>query len=74
MPLRDPLPPIGIPLRKHDADLPLELQPLIDRAGAAFRPFDYDADLDPPLPGDDAAWAAQRLTAAGITRVSPRPA
>ena len=68
MPLREPLQPVALPLREGDADLVLQLQPLIDRAhaAAAFEPFDYAGELHPPLSPEDAAWAAERL-ARGLT-------
>ena len=68
MPLREPLQPIALPLRRGDADVVLHLQPLIDRAhaAAAFEPFDYAGELHPPLRGDDADWAAERLAEAKV--------
>jgi hypothetical protein len=68
IPLRQPLPNLAIPLRATDADVPLMLQPLIDlcHKGAVFDELDYRQPLDPPLPNDDAAWAADRLRAAGV--------
>ena len=67
IPLRNPLPTLGIPLRPGDADVPLALQPLIDRIyrEALFaRRTDYAAPPRPALPSDDAAWAADLLEAA----------
>lgn len=57
--VRDPLPAIGVPLRPGEADVPLALQPLLDRTYANGR-FDinYDQPCDPPLAGEEAAWAA----------------
>ena len=68
MPLRDPLGPLALPLRKGDADAVLPLQPLVDRAhaAAAFEPFDYAGTLRPPLKPDDADWAKQLLAEAKV--------
>ena len=65
-PLREPLPAIRVPLRVSDPDVPLALQPLIDRCYQAGRYWlnDVTRPLDPPLPDEDAAWAAERLRAA----------
>jgi len=58
--LRQRLPAIKIPLRPTDADVVLDLQPLLERCYENGR---YDRDLDyrmapvPPLTGDDAAWS-----------------
>jgi hypothetical protein len=67
MPLREPLPRIPIPLRPTDADVGLELQPLIDRVYTAggHDDIDYTKLPTPPLDPDDAAWAAQLLQTAG---------
>ena len=60
--LREPLPPIPIPLRPGEADAVVHLQPLADRAYEVGRfPINYDRPCDPPLTGDDAAWAAELL-------------
>ena len=64
--LRDPLPNLRVPLRPADADVLLELQPMIDGAfvkGAAHK-LDHARPLDPPLSADDAAWARERIDAA----------
>ena len=62
-PLREPLPAIRVPLRVTDPDVPLALQPLIDRCYQAGRYWlgDPKRPLDPPLPPEDAAWAEDRL-------------
>ena len=55
------LPAIPIPLRENDEDVVLDLQPLLDRAydnGRFGRSLDYTARLEPPLEGEEAAWAA----------------
>jgi hypothetical protein len=60
--LREPLPMIAIPLRPPDADVMLDLQPLIEHAYRTGRfPIDYDDPCDPLLEGDDANWARGML-------------
>ena len=65
LPLRERLPRLAIPLRATDPDVILDLQQPIDRAYAMGR---YGMRLDyaalppgPPLPPEDAAWAAERV-------------
>ena len=67
MPLRTALPPIPIPLRRKDAEVWLEPQPLIDRAyvAGAYDRTNYAKPAVPPLKGDDAEWADELLKAAG---------
>lgn len=66
LPLRNRLPAFPIPLRPTDNEVLIDLQPLLDRAYANGRyPIDYARDPDPPLEGDDAAWASALLRAAG---------
>ena len=67
MPLRQPLPQVPIPLRENDADVLLDLQPLIERVYVAggHDDIDYRKPSQPPLEGDDAAWADQLLRSAG---------
>jgi hypothetical protein len=58
-----------VPLRPGDADVVVELQPLLDRAyakGRYYNLIDYAEPPDPPLAAEDAAWAAARLTDAGV--------
>ena len=65
--LADPLPVVRVPLRPGEPDVTLDLQQLVDaiyRNGRYDR-TDYAADCDPPLAGDDAAWADGLLRAAG---------
>ena len=66
MPLRQRLPVLPIPLRQHERPIPLDLQALLDHAYAAGRydDTDYRAELDPALPAEDAAWAAELLKTA----------
>lgn len=67
--LRESLPTIRIPLRREDADVPLNLQTLIDAAYANGR---YADDLDyakpprPKLTGPDAEWAERVLGERGL--------
>ena len=68
-PLRERLPAIRVPLRPQDADVPLDLQALVDRCyrtGAYADDLDYRAEPDPPLDPDDAAWADALLRAKGL--------
>lgn len=62
LPLRKRLPSIHIPLRPTDADVLLDLQPLVDLAyrNGAYSRIDYSQPAEPPLSDDDAAWAIQR--------------
>ena len=66
--LRDALPTFRVPLRAQDPDIPLALQPLIDRIYQAGRYWEADSHLPlkPPLPPEDAAWVEERLQAAGL--------
>lgn len=68
MPLRRPLPPIPVPLRPGDADVTLELGPIVSRIYDEGGHDDIDYRLPPPPPrlrGDDTAWADDLLRAAG---------
>jgi hypothetical protein len=68
--LQERLPAIKIPLRETDADVPLDLQPLIERCyrGGGYDTIDYRKDPVPPLTGSDARWAAARLRRKGFRR------
>jgi hypothetical protein len=67
--LREPLPVIAIPLRPPDADVMVDLQPLIEHVYRTGRfPIDYDDASDPPLQGEDSEWAREWLT----KRAAPR--
>jgi hypothetical protein len=61
--LRERLPAIRVPLRPTDADVVLDLQPLIDQCHerGRYHFLNYRLDLDPPLPPEDAAWVSQVL-------------
>ena len=63
VPLEERLPAIAIPLRATDADVALDLQPLVDRCyeTGAYDDLDYARPPDPPLDADVEAWADQLL-------------
>jgi hypothetical protein len=67
-PLRQPIPAFRIPLRDEDADVVVELQPLLERCYRTGRywQLDYARPLDPPLSPEDAAWAEECLRQAGL--------
>lgn len=69
MPLSHPLPTIKIPLRPTDADVPLNLQALVEqcyRNGAYEGTLDYSVDPEPPLLGADKEWADEWLQKKGL--------
>jgi hypothetical protein len=63
--LRDPLPPVPIPLRSPDPDAVLDLQAVLHRVYDAgqYEFSIYDGQPEPALPPEDAAWAAQFIPA-----------
>src|SRR5262249_47716522 len=68
--VRDRLPRVAIPLRPADADVTLDLQPLVDRVydiGGYEDPINYSKPCLPPrcprLPPDDEAWAQEVIRA-----------
>lgn len=67
--VRQPIPDFPLPLLRGDAEpvVPLNalLHDLYDRAGYDLR-LDYRADPEPPLEGDDAAWADALLREKGV--------
>lgn len=67
-PIREPLPTIKIPLRQTDADVPLDLQAIIDRCyhNGRYDDTDYRSPPSPPLDPDDAAWANELLAGKGL--------
>ncbi len=67
-PLRTPLPAIRVPLRPTDRDIPLDLQPLIDRIYQVGRWWlhDFLKAPEPPVAPEDAEWVAERLRAEGL--------
>jgi len=66
VPLREPLPTIRVPLRPDDADVPLELQALIERVyhHGRYDDIDYTVPPVPPLSPEDSAWADELLRVA----------
>jgi hypothetical protein len=68
MPLRERLPNIAVPLRSTDRDVVLELQPLIEQVyrNGRYDDIDYRAPAQPPLEGEDAAWANALLRERGL--------
>jgi len=68
MRLQERLPALGIPLRPSDPEVVLELQSLLDRVYAASRydrTTDYSSSPEPPLQGEDSAWADSMLKSMG---------
>jgi hypothetical protein len=67
--VRQPLPVFGIPLRKPDADLSLDLNAILaaayDHAGYEMS-VDYRREPKPPLERDDWTWAKQLLRQRGM--------
>jgi hypothetical protein len=62
--VRDPLPDVPVPLRHDDEDAVLHLGAVFDRGydgGAYGYKARYERDPDPPLAGEDAAWARALL-------------
>ncbi|MEZ5326162.1 MAG: DUF4058 family protein [Verrucomicrobiales bacterium] len=68
-PLRDPLPTIRIPLRPFDPDVPLTLQPLIDRVWRTGRCWHLNHQANPPGPDwseSECQWIDEKLIQAGL--------
>ncbi len=65
---RDRLPVIRVPLRPSDADVLLDMQPLVDQCHerGRYHLLNYRLLLEPALSPEDAAWAEQRLQQAGL--------
>ena len=61
MSLRLPLPTVPVPLRQTDAQIGLDLQPLVERVYMAggHDDINYTVRADPPLSDNDAAWARE---------------
>lgn len=61
--LRDPLPPMPIPLRAPDADATMDLQAALHHVydAARYGNYIYEGSPQPALKADDATWAAQFL-------------
>jgi hypothetical protein len=63
------LPVVKVPLRPDDADVPLDLQTLVDqcyRNGGYEGTLNYATEPDPPLRGADDEWAADWLHQKGL--------
>jgi hypothetical protein len=63
-----PLPSLPLPLAKPDADVPVELQPMIAAIYQRFRyerSINYSKPLIPPLSSKDAAWLERQLQSKG---------
>ena len=68
-PLREALPTIRIPLRPTDPDVPLALQPMIDRVYRTGRCWHLNHQANPPGPEwseAESQWLDERLRAAGL--------
>ena len=67
--VRHPIPDFTLPLQRGDEDVTVPLNAifhdLYDRAGYDLR-VDYRSDPEPPLEGDDTAWANALLCEAGL--------
>ena len=65
--VRDPLPTVPVPLRNGES-VRLDLRALLDAVWSVsgYESLIYDHLPSPPLPADDARWAAGLLTDAGI--------
>jgi hypothetical protein len=60
----NPLPLIPVPLLKPDADISINLQPMIEsiyRRSRYSYTIDYRKPIDPPLAADEAAWLKKQL-------------
>jgi hypothetical protein len=70
VPLEERLPAIAIPLRPSDADVALDLQPLVDRCyeTGAYDDLDYTRPPDPPLDADAEAWTDRLLREKGLRK------
>jgi len=70
--VRDPLPCIPVPLREGEQEVPLDLQYVFTLAydSGPYRrgAVDYAQPPDPPLPPEQADWAAALLKEKGIVR------
>jgi hypothetical protein len=74
--LRDPLPVLPVPLLEPDPDVALELGAALNTVydeAAYDLSIDYRQPPDPPLAGEDAAWADALLREKGLRRASGGP-
>ena len=67
-PLRERLPAFAVPLRKNDASVPLDLQPLIDRCYQTGRYWQLSQRPlpSPGLADDEKAWIDEHRATAGL--------
>ena len=67
--VQQPIPDFPLPLQRRGEELTVALNPLVhalyDRAGYDLR-IDYRRDPEPPLTGEDAAWAVALLREKGL--------
>ena len=63
VPLQEALPNIAIPLRPTDADIVLQLQPLLDECylRGRYASLDYTRSLTPQFDGEDRSWTNELL-------------
>jgi hypothetical protein len=77
LPLWQRLQSVKVPLRPEDADVPLDLQSLVDqcyRNGGYDGTLNYAVDPDPPLLGAEKDWAEKWLHEKGLRpRKKPQP-
>lgn len=68
VPLREPVPNFRIPLRTHDPDVVLQLQPLLDECyrRGRYSTIDYAQPPRPALDKEDEAWADELLREKGL--------
>jgi len=68
LPLTQRLPAIPIPLRQSDAEVPLDLQSLIDQCheNGGYDTIDYRRPLRPPLDAADLTWTEEWLRSKGL--------
>jgi hypothetical protein len=74
MPLWQRLPVLKVPLRPSDADVPLDVQALVEqcyRNGAYEGTLNYATDADPPLFGAARDWADKQLQEKGLRPSKP---
>lgn len=69
LPLRERLSAIAIPLRQTDADIPLDLQSVLDECceeGRYIEDIDYREEPEPALSPDESKWADTLLREHGL--------
>ncbi len=74
--LNQPLPTVDIPLRPSDADVPLNLQEVLNRcyeAGRYDTLIDYSYDPEPPLDPESAKWLNRLLVEKGRRKAQVTP-